>query len=901
MNDADTIAERDWLSYVADQGERGQLGKTAYIGPARFTGESDYRIGSLDADRYEAEFGKWDTARQEQERAAWMATQPEPRFPQERDWMMGQIDAPTYHKAFDAWAAQQVPAEETPTASGAVQGDVSEYDLLDSGAGGFGDDKLAQETKGARFPEEAQYIAGHIGRDEYLGAFVQWGAQQGQQDGGDGLLVPSATTSPQAAMVQGNLYAGMDGASPPEALNPTSPQAAMAQGDLYEGAAPIRSSVDIMEGTGSDLPGYGADLVHPSKEDGDGPLSASNYTEAAGSAWDWMTAKEFDADLLEEARTRGIDPPKHGNTFLERLGAERLPDPGFNATPISTATMQQQIAVSANNLDAPDRWRLAAGGELGKRALGVAAPPYTYLRHYDDMNTGEKWLYGAATGAATLGVVSGGAKGLGVVLASTKRGQTTALSKTNRMLAGWGLPPMSQKEYNSYLNVAAKTPAGGSGTATLAPEAPVRVAPSKVPPAVVNPFERPTVVWTPPAPKPWALPGPAAVQIAPPGVSAPGPAETPTPRRSPSPEFEGAPEPGESPEPTRTPSSPPRPEPSRTPEPVPEPSRTPEPMPEPPRSPELASPRQPEPSTPGAPGPMKRAEPTPVTTRSPAPARRSAFEEQTAAYPSAAPALAAAMGEALQPAPDPQPIPDPVKMKQQQPETKTKPLPVPLAARALAPVKTMPARRYPRRVPPPTDGDVERDPVLPAGAGRFPRQTQHNERVRVTYDSVGDSFSTEMIDYDDPQVTGWDMSPPQQTARQVGGLTLTPKRRGVTAAHDGFEERAEIDLAIQQELRHKAQRAGGGVVEGEYDLSFRHDIDAGSTSAVYDVPPQVKAQRRDALIKDSVKRQAQQKAEDLKGQRRKKRKKKLNEYAGELPGVTIARPPPLKEANPLRK
>ena len=26
-----------------------------------------------------------------------------------------------------------------------------------------------------------------------------------------------------------------------------------------------------------------------------------------------------------------------------------------------------------------------------------------------------------------------------------------------------------------------------------------------------------------------------------------------------------------------------------------------------------------------------------------------------------------------------------------------------------------------------------------------------------------------------------------------------------------------------------------------------------------------------------------------------------DEFSGELPGVTIARPPPLKEANPLRK
>ncbi len=119
MNDADTIAERDWLSHVADQGERGELRANAYIGPSRFTGEQDYRIGSLDADACEAKFGKWDTARQENERADWMPTQPEPYFASERDWMMGQM------------AQQQAPADaDAPDGQTAPAGDVTEYDLL---------------------------------------------------------------------------------------------------------------------------------------------------------------------------------------------------------------------------------------------------------------------------------------------------------------------------------------------------------------------------------------------------------------------------------------------------------------------------------------------------------------------------------------------------------------------------------------------------------------------------------------------------------------------------------------------------------------------------------------------------------------------------------------------------
>ena len=162
MNDADTIAERDWLSHVADQGERGELRANAYIGPSHFTGEQDYRIGSLDADACEAEFGKWDTARQEKERADWMATQPEPRFAAERDWMMGQLGEQDYHKAFDPWAAQQqTPADaDAPNGETAPAGDVTEYDLLASGAGGVDDDLLAQETKAARFEAEAPYLAG---------------------------------------------------------------------------------------------------------------------------------------------------------------------------------------------------------------------------------------------------------------------------------------------------------------------------------------------------------------------------------------------------------------------------------------------------------------------------------------------------------------------------------------------------------------------------------------------------------------------------------------------------------------------------------------------------------------------------------------------------------------------
>ena len=91
MNDADTIAERDWLSDVAGRGERGELRTNAYIGPARFQAETQYRIGGVSPDAYEAEFATCNTARQERERQDWMATQPEPRFDAERGFLLGQM------------------------------------------------------------------------------------------------------------------------------------------------------------------------------------------------------------------------------------------------------------------------------------------------------------------------------------------------------------------------------------------------------------------------------------------------------------------------------------------------------------------------------------------------------------------------------------------------------------------------------------------------------------------------------------------------------------------------------------------------------------------------------------------------------------------------------------------
>ena len=256
MNDADTIAERDWLSHVADQGERGELRANAYIGPSRFTGEQDYRIGSLDADACEAEFGKWDTARQEKERADWMATQPEPRFAAERDWMMGQLGEQDYHKAFDAWAAQQqAPADaDAPDGETTPAGDVTEYDLL------------AQETKAARFEAEAQYLAGRITEEDYHAAFDEWAAQQAPpgEDRGDGLL-PSADAV-------GDGYTGEASWMDEEF-----------EGGTGRRPAPAGVTADDAL-VGSDLPGFGAQAaVQPADPDRPPYVgSPSNLLEQAG-------------------------------------------------------------------------------------------------------------------------------------------------------------------------------------------------------------------------------------------------------------------------------------------------------------------------------------------------------------------------------------------------------------------------------------------------------------------------------------------------------------------------------------------------------------------------------------------------------------------------------------------
>ena len=268
MNDADTIAERDWLSHVADQGERGELRANAYIGPSRFTGEQDYRIGSLDADACEAEFGKWDTARQENERADWMPTQPEPHFAAERDWIMGQLGEQDYHKAFDAWAAQQqAPADaDAPDGETAPAGDVTEYDLLASGAGGVDDDLLAQETKAAPFEAAAQYLTGRITEEVFHAAFDEWAAQPAPpgEDRGDGLL-PSADAV-------GDGYTGEASWMDEEFEGGTSRRPALA-GVTADDAL-----------VGSDLPGFGAPAaVQP--PDPDRPRyvgSPSNLLEQAG-------------------------------------------------------------------------------------------------------------------------------------------------------------------------------------------------------------------------------------------------------------------------------------------------------------------------------------------------------------------------------------------------------------------------------------------------------------------------------------------------------------------------------------------------------------------------------------------------------------------------------------------
>ncbi len=874
MNESDTISDRDWLSFTYQQGERGTLPRDSYLGPARFDAELAYRRGLVTPDAYSAAFDKWEADRQAQAQQEWLAQQPEPRFTAERSWMLGQIDEPTYSAAFDAWAGQhQAQAEEAHHQEQERRrleaGGLTGNDLLDSGAGGLEDEGLMLKTKPARFAAEAQYLAGRMGRDDYLIAFTAWGASQ---QGG----APAAES--------GGLVLPEDG--PAEA--PADDSHLWDQDTEFDTSGYQVTPEDVRP-KGSDLPGFGVQArVQPVREPV-GLLDVDTHKAAAAGAWDWMLARDFDAKLLDQARTRGLDHPTHGNTTLERLGAERLPDPGFNSTPFTTAQMQRQIAVSAGNEDAPDRWKLASGGEIGQRAAGVAVPPYGYYRAWPHLNTGEKWLYGAATGAATLGMVSGAARGagaagrgLGAAWAKTQRGQTAALSKTNRMLADRGLPPMTQKEYNAMLQVAAKTPAGGSGTATLAaPEAPVRVSP-----AGFDPWARPTVIWTPPKPQPWALPGPATVPTTTP-VSTPGPGQTPAPTRTPAPEWEDAPTPGQSPAPTRSPA----PVPGTTPTPAEAP------QPQPVRTPATAAPWEPAAVPEAFPTPLTRTTPdvTPATPQSPAPQRRTAYAAQAAPFPSPGPAQAAAVGKSQQPDPEPvpEPIPEPVRKPQPKPD------PEPLAGRLALRTKPQPAKpptRYPRRTPSPTAGPhPQHEPVLPKAPGRFPRTTRHAEKVRVSYDSISDSFSTELLDYDDPVVTGWDLSPPQQTARQVGGLSLTPKRRGVTAEHDAFMDRAaEVDPAIQQELRRKAAKSGGGVVSGDYSLSFDHDLDAETTSALYERPPAVKAARRDALAKAVLAG-----PQDLKGKRRKARKEKLKEFGGELPGVVLTRPPPLKEA-PMR-
>ena len=141
-----------------------------------------------------------------------------------------------------------------PVAEAADDADVTEYDLLDSGAGGFGDDELAQETKGARFAGEAAYLAGRTSRAEYLAAFEQWAAQQGSPDAERREdLLPSASVKASAQ--------GQPEAPPLDA--PSSPQQAMVEGGgLYAG-------LDAPKPTGSDLPGYG--VAAPKLEGSDLP------------------------------------------------------------------------------------------------------------------------------------------------------------------------------------------------------------------------------------------------------------------------------------------------------------------------------------------------------------------------------------------------------------------------------------------------------------------------------------------------------------------------------------------------------------------------------------------------------------------------------------------------------
>ena len=319
--------------------------------------------------------------------------------------------------------------------------------------------------------------------------------------------------------------------------------------------------------------------------------------------------------------------------------------------------------------------------------------------------------------------------------------------------------------------------------------------------------------------------------------------------------------------------------------------------------------------TPPLPSTRPRAVPTPTPAvaldpaEAPAPSlgavpgARSATFTGTSADTSAAPKPAAAVGEATESLLETPPVVPPV-VSPAMPLTETgtlRPGPASMLRPAPRPGKQSPV--LPPKPPVPMEGDARQEPVLPAAPGRFPRTTRHVERVKVSYDSISDSFTTELVDYDEPSITGWDMSPPQQTPRQVGGLTLTPKRRGVVAEHDDFMERdAEIDPAIQQELRRRAAKTGDGVAEGEYELSFDHDIDAQSTSAVYERPPKEKAALRDALLREFAHQQEQRRIEDLKGNKsRKKRREKLNEFAGELPGMVLVRPPPLKESAPLRR